>query len=94
MLTLPEFGAIETRKGSVEMENNTLTVGVCSDTHYWFGGPNFENESLQLQSHSELLLDTLIAELSNAELDIVLHLGDMTSGGGTFICLKRTFIKR
>ncbi len=68
----------------VSSNHSSLTIGVCSDTHYWFGGPNHQGKSLQLQENSELLFECLLAELRSAELDVAVHLGDMVSGGGTF----------
>lgn len=72
---------------------STITIGVCSDTHYWFGGSDYVGESLQLQGDSELLFETLLAEMKEAKLDLVIHLGDMVSGGGTFQMFPSEFQK-
>ncbi|MEM7131210.1 MAG: metallophosphoesterase [Chloroflexota bacterium] len=65
-------------------EGDTYRVGICSDTHLWFGGTNVVGETVQLQSYSEILFTTLLTELKQAELDLILHLGDVTCGGGSF----------
>lgn len=66
--------------------NGAFTVGLISDTHYWPGGGAFHGSdgSLQLLGQSELLLETLTAALNEANVDLVLHLGDVTCGGGTY----------
>jgi len=67
--------------------NHILRIGLCTDTHYWprelprdFG----QDGSAQLLEASGLLQDILIDELQGAALDLVIHLGDQTCGGGTF----------
>jgi 3',5'-cyclic AMP phosphodiesterase CpdA len=69
------------------MANGGLTsIGICADTHYWPDGRDFvtSDGSLQLQGSSKALLAALFDELSRANLDLVLHLGDLTCGGGTY----------
>lgn len=64
----------------------TTTIGLCADTHYWPGAPNFVTGSggIQCQAHSAALLESLTADLRAARLDMVFHLGDQTCGGGTY----------
>lgn len=61
-------------------------LGLCADTHFWYSGSyhHGSNGSLQLQPCSDLLLTGLLSELERAQLDMVLHLGDATCGGGFF----------
>jgi 3',5'-cyclic AMP phosphodiesterase CpdA len=63
-----------------------ISIGLCADTHYWPQGQDFvtSDGSLQLQGSSRRLLDALVDQLQNAGLDLVLHLGDLTCGGGTY----------
>ena len=61
-------------------------IGLCADLHFWhnnayqFGGEG----SLQLQPCSDLLLAELLTQLEKAQVDMVIHLGDVTCGGGYF----------
>ena len=61
-------------------------IGLCADIHFWqdgllcFGGKG----SLQLQPCSDWLFPMLLDEMEAAQLDLVLHLGDATCGGGFF----------
>ena len=70
--------------------NYTKRIGLCTDTHYRPHDPKFSvhefghNGSAQLLHISDQLQNVLISELQNASLDLVLHLGDQTCGGGTF----------
>ena len=76
------------------MANGGLTsIGVCADTHYWPDGRDFVSSdgSLQLQGSSKALLAALFDELSHANLDLVLHLGDLTCGGGTYAMAPDVF---
>lgn len=63
-----------------------ISIGLCADTHYWPAGENFvtSDGSLQLQGATEHLLTALLEDLRKAQLDLVLHLGDLTCGGGTY----------
>lgn len=63
-----------------------ISIGLCADTHYWPQGQDFitSDGSLQLQGSTPHLLKTLVQELQGADLDLVLHLGDLTCGGGTY----------
>lgn len=67
-------------------ESSSTTIAVVSDTHYWVRNQPVVNAdgSIQLQKWSEELLDVLLAELVEADVDLVLHLGDLTCGGGSF----------
>jgi len=70
-----------------------ISIGICADTHYWPDGRDFVSAdgSLQLQGSSKALLATLFGELSQAKLDMVLHLGDLTCGGGTYAMTPDVF---
>lgn len=63
-----------------------VRIGLCSDTHYWSNSINniLSTGELQLQRYSDELQTTLFAELESANLDMVIHLGDLTCGGGSF----------
>lgn len=62
-----------------------VTIGLISDTHYWPGSPvQFGGEESQLQPWSAEIQAALMADLAGAKLDLVLHLGDVTCGGGVF----------
>jgi 3',5'-cyclic AMP phosphodiesterase CpdA len=75
------------------MERQHYRIGLCADTHFWQNGVSFvdANGSLQLQSNSDQLLSTLLAELEAAQVDLVLHLGDVTCGGGFFEMPREDF---
>jgi 3',5'-cyclic AMP phosphodiesterase CpdA len=70
-----------------------ISIGLCADTHYWPKGENYvtSDGSLQLQGSTQDLLATLFQELRNAQLDVVLHLGDLTCGGGTYDMAPEAF---
>jgi 3',5'-cyclic AMP phosphodiesterase CpdA len=77
------------------MANGGLkSIGLCADTHYWPDAQNFvtSDGSLQLQGSSTELLTTLFQDLSQADLDLVIHLGDMTCGGGTYAMAPDQFV--
>jgi len=63
-----------------------ICIGVCADTHFWPTNILYcgSHGSLQLQPWSEQLQNTLLAELANARLDYIMHLGDITCGGGVY----------
>ena len=66
--------------------NGLVSIGLCADTHYWPSGQNWvtADGALQLQGASDVLLTALVDDLAQAHLDLVLHLGDQTCGGGTY----------
>lgn len=66
--------------------NGITTIGVCSDTHFWrTDEPVVTSDgSMQLQPWSVELLNELVNSLREQKVDLVLHLGDQTCGGGTF----------
>ncbi|MCX6044146.1 MAG: metallophosphoesterase [Chloroflexi bacterium] len=66
--------------------NERVRIGLCADTHFWPTNTLFSGShgSLQLQPWSEQLQNALLAELENAQLDYVIHLGDVTCGGGVY----------
>ncbi len=62
-----------------------VTIGLISDTHYWPDSTvQFGSEESQLQPWSTEIQTALMAELAGANLDLILHLGDVTCGGGVF----------
>jgi 3',5'-cyclic AMP phosphodiesterase CpdA len=63
-----------------------VRIGLCTDTHYWPQSGNLMGGegNIQLVGESDRLLTQLTAELAVADLDLVLHLGDFTCGGGYF----------
>lgn len=73
--------------------NGLVSIGLCADTHYWPQGQNFVTSegSLQLQGATQRLLATLLAELQTAQVDLVLHLGDLTCGGGFYAMAPDVF---
>jgi 3',5'-cyclic AMP phosphodiesterase CpdA len=74
--------------------SDLISIGLCADTHYWPHGQNFvtSDGSLQLQSASQDLLAALFQDLQRARLDLVLHLGDLTCGGGTYDMAPDVFV--
>ncbi len=68
------------------LPNGLVSIGLCADTHYWPSGQNWvtADGALQLQGASDALLAALVDDLAQANLDLVLHLGDQTCGGGTY----------
>lgn len=63
----------------------SVTIGLVSDTHYWPGSTvRFGSEESQLQPWSAEIQTALMTELAGAKLDLLLHLGDVTCGGGVF----------
>jgi 3',5'-cyclic AMP phosphodiesterase CpdA len=67
-------------------------LALCSDTHFWPGAPhNYGSEGEQLQLSSEKIQGTLLTELALAAPDLILHLGDLTCGGGYFEMPAETF---
>jgi Icc protein len=71
---------------------NQTRIALCADTHIW---PNavqrFGQFGSQLQPWSQDIQAVLLAELAAAQPDIILHLGDMTCGGGSFHMPAETF---
>jgi len=63
-----------------------IRIGLCADTHFWPTNMLYcgSHGSLQLQPWSEKLQTVLLAELQRAQLDIVVHMGDTTCGGGVY----------
>lgn len=61
-------------------------IGLCTDTHYWpQSGNNIGSAgNIQLLGESERLLSALVAAFDAADLNMGLHLGDFTCGGGYF----------
>lgn len=63
--------------------SSEVQIGLITDTHFWFGADSgFGEGERQLQPHSQLILDLLLADLQAQHLDLVLHLGDLTCGSG------------
>ncbi len=69
-------------------------IGIISDTHYWQRAePVVTKEgAVQLQQGSEELMATLLYELQNAGVTQILHLGDITCGGGTYDMPAEAFV--
>lgn len=67
-------------------DGGLISIGLCADTHYWPHGQDFVTAegSLQLQGSTPALLSALFNDLRNANLELVIHLGDLTCGGGTY----------
>jgi 3',5'-cyclic AMP phosphodiesterase CpdA len=60
-------------------------IALCSDTHLWFGATQrFGVDGEQLQPWSTELLATLLAEVQSVAPAAILHLGDISCGGGMF----------
>ncbi len=74
---------------------NRVRIGLCTDTHVWVDGVNNHGSegNLQLVGESVALLDTLVDELSARELDLTIHLGDFTCGGGYFGITEADFYR-
>lgn len=62
------------------------TIAVCTDLHYWPGGPSDlgSDGSLQLLPQSETLLASLVDEMKQLRPDLLFFLGDLISGGGGY----------
>lgn len=65
---------------------SSSVLGIISDTHYWQRAePVVTKEgAIQLQRWSEILLATLLDEMASAGVTQIVHLGDVTCGGGTY----------
>ncbi|MEM7535826.1 MAG: metallophosphoesterase family protein [Chloroflexota bacterium] len=65
---------------------NSVRIGVCTDTHYWLNYEKYlsEESHFPFQYEPEPLLRMLLAELEEAHLDMIFHLGDFICGGGAF----------
>lgn len=77
------------------MSDSAATViAIVSDTHLW-QRPHpviMADGTLQIQPWSEQLLDLLITELAAAQVDLVMHLGDQTCGGGSYAMPPDEFV--
>ena len=68
-------------------------IALVSDTHTWRAPALRGGEgNLLLLDRSEELLATLLTELRSERLDHVIHLGDMTCGGGYFAMPTEAFL--
>lgn len=69
-------------------------IALVTDTHFWQRPQPVitADGALQLQPWSEQLLALLIAELTAAQVDLVLHLGDQTCGGGSYAMPPDEFV--
>jgi 3',5'-cyclic AMP phosphodiesterase CpdA len=63
-----------------------IRIGLCADTHFWPTDTLYcgSHGSLQLQPWSEQLQSVLVTELAKAQLDYIIHMGDITCGGGVY----------
>lgn len=70
------------------------TIAIVTDTHLWQRCQPMimADGTLQLQPWSERLLETLIADLAAAQVDLVVHLGDQTCGGGSYAMPQDEFV--
>lgn len=61
-------------------------IGIISDTHYWQRAEPVvtKDGAIQLQKWSATLLTTLLDEMASAGVTQIVHLGDITCGGGTY----------
>ena len=68
------------------VSDKQIRIGLCADTHFWPTNTLYcgSHGSLQLQPWSEQLQTVLLAELAKAQLDYVVHMGDITCGGGVY----------
>ncbi len=68
------------------MNQPCTRIGLCSDTHNWTTAEPHVGElgNLMLQHRASDLQTILLDTLANADLDMVIHLGDFTCGGGYF----------
>ncbi len=73
--------------------NERIRIGLCADTHFWPTNTLYSGShgSLQLQPWSEQLQTVLLAELEGAQLDYVIHMGDITCGGGVYNMPEQEF---
>ncbi|MDQ3248677.1 MAG: metallophosphoesterase, partial [Chloroflexota bacterium] len=79
--------AAEQLVGKVEGFNNEkIRIGLCADTHFWPTNTLYcgSHGSLQFQPWSEQIGTVLLSELQRAQLDMIIHMGDMTCGGGVY----------
>lgn len=60
------------------------TLALFSDTHFWPGAVQRFGGGSQMQPSSHEIQRVLLAELTAAQPDLLLHLGDLTCGGGAF----------
>jgi len=69
-----------------------IRLALCSDTHFWPGAARrYGHHDDQLQPWSEQIQETLLADLKATPPEFVLHLGDLTCGGGHFEMPDDTF---
>lgn len=67
------------------MPDSTLTIGLVTDTHFWLGARECHGaDARQLQPYSEIICDRLMQNLATQSLDLAIHMGDITCGGGSF----------
>ncbi len=64
------------------MSPSRLHIGILADTHFWLGTP--QPASGQLQDYSELICESLLADMAASPLDLAVHLGDVTCGGSHY----------
>ena len=80
---------------TIVSNQETISIGLISDTHFWPNGGMFRSGdgSLQLLGSSEQLLTSLIDDLDKVGVDLILHLGDVTCGGGTYSLSEDEFLE-
>ncbi len=69
-------------------------IALVTDTHFWQRPQPviMADGALQLQPWSEQLLETLMTELTAAQVDLVVHLGDQSCGGGSYAMPPDEFV--
>ena len=74
-------------------QDGIFQIGLVSDTHYWPGGGAFHggDGNLQVLGWSDQVVASLIDELNQADIDLAIHLGDLTCGGGTYQVAEAEF---
>jgi len=66
-------------------QTNEIRIALATDTHSWPGSQqSFGTEGEQLQPWFETIHTTFLKEVRAVSPDILIHLGDLSCGGGTF----------
>lgn len=75
------------------MPSVATTIAICSDSHYWPQSPAFATSdgAIQLQNESREIIDLLLEDVRSLGATHLLHLGDLTCGGGTYRMPREEF---
>ena len=67
-------------------DRQPIQIALFTDTHFWPNGGQFTggDGNLQPLDASQQLMDALVDALQNNPLDLAIHLGDITCGGGSY----------